>query len=155
MNSLFSSNPFIVIIFTMVVLTIFSFFVIYAPNYMGHPDNYIEANPLVTPAHIVPEWYFLPFYAVLRTIPDKLGGVALMGIAIAILLILPVVDTSFYRSTYFKVINLFMFWFFVGTSSCLGWIGQEIVETPFIETAIFVTTSYFGFFLILPLVIIL
>lgn len=129
-----------------------SFFVIYAPNYIGHPDNYIEANPLVTPAHIVPEWYFLPFYAVLRTIPDKLGGVALMGIAIAVLLILPVVDTSYFRSNYFKTINLFMFWFFAGTACCLGWIGQEIVETPFIETAIFVTTSYFGFFLLLPLV---
>jgi hypothetical protein len=67
----------------------FSFFVVYAPNYLGHPDNYIEANPMVTPAHIVPEWYFLPFYAVLRTIPDKLGGVVLMVFAIVILLFLP------------------------------------------------------------------
>ena len=135
-----------------IFILVFSFFVIYAPNYMGHPDNYIEANPLVTPAHIVPEWYFLPFYAVLRTIPDKLGGVALMGIAIIILLLLPVVDTSYFRSNYFKAINLSLFWFFLGTSCCLGWIGQEIVESPFIETAVFVTTSYFGFFLILPLV---
>jgi len=76
---------------------------------MGHPDNYIEANPLVTPAHIVPEWYFLPFYAVLRTIPDKLGGVALIGIAIVILLLLPVVDTSYFRSNYFKAVNLTLF----------------------------------------------
>lgn len=129
---------------------VFSFFVIFAPNYRGHPDNYIEANPLVTPAHIVPEWYFLPFYAVLRTIPDKLGGVALRGIAIAILLLLPVVDTSYFRSSYFKRCNKVLFWFFLGTACCLGWIGQEIVESPFIETAIFVTSSYFGYFLILP-----
>lgn len=129
---------------------VFSFFVIFAPNYRGHPDNYIEANPLVTPAHIVPEWYFLPFYAVLRTIPDKLGGVALRGIAIVILLLLPVVDTSYFRSSYFKRCNKVLFWFFLGTACCLGWIGQEIVESPFIETAIFVTSSYFGYFLILP-----
>lgn len=83
----------------------FSFFVIYAPNLLGHPDNYIEANPLVTPAHIVPEWYFLPFYAILRTIPDKLGGVALRGLAIVILLTLPVVDTSLLRSTFFKPLH--------------------------------------------------
>lgn len=87
----------------------FSFFVIYSPNYLGHPDNYIEANPLVTPAHIVPEWYFLPFYAVLRTIPDKLGGVVLRGIAIVILALLPVVDTSAFRSSYFKPLNLWLF----------------------------------------------
>ena len=135
-----------------IFILVFSFFVIYAPNYRGHPDNYIEANPLVTPAHIVPEWYFLPFYAVLRTIPDKLGGVALIGIAIVILLLLPVVDTSYFRSNYFKAVNLTLFWFFLGTSCCLGWIGQEIVESPFIETAVFVTTSYFGYFLILPLI---
>jgi len=95
-----------------IFVLIFSFFIIYAPNYIGHPDNYIEANPLVTPAHIVPEWYFLPFYAVLRTIPDKLGGVALIGIAIVILALLPVVDTSLFRSTYFKPFHIGLFWFF-------------------------------------------
>lgn len=113
---------------------VFSFFVIYAPNYLGHPDNYIEANPLVTPAHIVPEWYYLPFYAILRTVPDKLGGVLLMGIAIVILAILPVVDTSAFRSNYFKPLNLWLFWYFFADSLALGWIGQEIVESPFIET---------------------
>jgi len=135
-----------------IFILFFSFFVIYSPNYLGHPDNYIEANPLVTPAHIVPEWYFLPFYAVLRTIPDKLGGVAMRGISIVVLALLPLVDTSYFRSTYFKPLNLFLFWFFVGTACSLGWIGQEIVETPFIETAIFVTFSYFAYFLILPTV---
>lgn len=126
---------------------IFSFFVIYAPNYLGHPDNYIEANPLVTPAHIVPEWYYLPFYAVLRTIPDKLGGVLLMGIAIVILAILPVVDTSSFRSNYFKPLNIWLFWFFFADSLALGWIGQEIVESPFIETSYFVTSAYFLYFI--------
>jgi quinol-cytochrome oxidoreductase complex cytochrome b subunit len=131
---------------------VFSFFVIYAPNYMGHPDNYIEANPLVTPAHIVPEWYFLPFYAVLRTIPDKLGGVVLMGIAIVILALLPVVDTSSFRSTFFKPLNIWLFWFFFCDAVSLGWIGQEIVESPFIEMSVFVTLYYFlYFFPLLPL----
>ncbi len=136
-----------------IFVLIFSFFVIYSPNYLGHPDNYIEANPLVTPAHIVPEWYFLPFYAVLRTIPDKLGGVALMGIAIVVLALLPVVDTSYFRSSFFKPLNLWFFWFFFCDAFSLGWIGQEIVESPFIEMANFVTFSYFAYFLIqLPIV---
>lgn len=126
---------------------VFSFFVIYSPNYLGHPDNYIEANPLVTPAHIVPEWYYLPFYAILRTIPDKLGGVLLMGIAIVILAILPVVDTSSFRSNYFKPLNIWLFWFFFADSLALGWIGQEIVESPFIETSYFVTSTYFLYFI--------
>ena len=127
----------------------FSLFVIYAPNYLGHPDNYIEANPLVTPAHIVPEWYYLPFYAILRTVPDKLGGVVLMGLSIAILAMLPVVDTSHIRSHYFKPFNLFFFWFFVANCLALGWIGQEIVETPFIEMGAFVTIFYFLYFIVL------
>lgn len=130
-----------------VFVWVFSFFVIYAPNYLGHSDNYIEANPLVTPAHIVPEWYYLPFYAILRTIPDKLGGVLLMGIAIVILAILPLVDTSMFRSNYFKPLNIWLFWFFFADSLTLGWIGQEIVESPFIETSVFVTSCYFLYFI--------
>jgi len=75
-----------------VFLLLFSYLVFFKPNMLGHPDNYIKANPLVTPAHIVPEWYFLPFYAILRAIPDKLGGVLAMGGAIAILFLLPIID---------------------------------------------------------------
>ena len=132
---------------------LFSFFVIYAPNYMGHPDNYIEANPMVTPAHIVPEWYFLPFYAILRTIPDKLGGVVLMVFAIIILLFLPNLDSSFIRSNFFKPFHIIVFWFFVSDSILLGWVGQEVVETPFIELAKIITPFYFIYFLILlPLI---
>jgi len=134
---------------TFVFICVFSFFVVYAPNRRGHPDNYIEANPLVTPAHIVPEWYFLPFYAVLRTIPDKLGGVALRGLAIVILALLPVVDTSSFRSSYFKPFHIVLFWLFACNGVALGWIGQEVVESPFIERANFVTSFYFGYFLVL------
>jgi len=128
---------------------LFSFFVIYAPNYLGHPDNYIEADPMVTPPHIVPEWYFLPFYAILRTIPDKLGGVVLMVFAIVILLFLPILDSSFIRSCYFKPFHLFLFWFFVSDCLMLGWVGQEVVETPFIELSMIITPLYFIYFLIL------
>lgn len=129
-------------------ITFFSFIVVYIPNLLGHPDNYIEANSLVTPAHIVPEWYFLPFYAVLRAIPDKLGGVALRGIAIAILLFLPNLDTSTQRSGFWKPVHRKLFWMFFFTALCLGWIGQEIVESPFIEVANYVTFIYFAFFII-------
>ena len=133
-------------------ILIFSFFVIYAPNYLGHPDNYIEANPLVTPPHIVPEWYFLPFYAVLRTIPDKLGGVVLMVAAIIILALLSNLDTSNFRSSFFKPFHIALFWFFLMNALSLGWIGQEIVESPFIEMGIFVTSFYFLYFIFfLPL----
>ena len=131
-----------------IFITFFSVIVIYVPNLLGHPDNYIEANSLVTPAHIVPEWYFLPFYAVLRAIPDKLGGVALIGIAIAILLFLPNLDTSDQRSSFWKPMFIKLFWVFFFTAVCLGWIGQEIVESPYIEVANYVTSVYFAFFII-------
>jgi len=88
----------------LLLVALFSFFVFYYPNALGHADNYIPANPLVTPAHIVPEWYFLPFYAILRSIPDKLGGVAAMVGAILILLALPVINTSEIRSSKFRPI---------------------------------------------------
>ena len=86
------------------VLTIFAFVVFFAPDYLGHPDNYIPADPLKTPAHIVPEWYFLPFYAILRAVPDKLGGVIAMISAILILFVLPWLDTSKVRSATFRTI---------------------------------------------------
>lgn len=131
----------------LIFVVIFSWFVVYNPNYMGHPDNYIEANPLVTPAHIVPEWYYLPFYAILRTIPDKLGGVVLMGVAIFIFAILPVVDISKFRSNIFKPLMQYFFWIFAGACVTLGWVGQEIVETPFVQISTFVTIIYFSFFI--------
>jgi ubiquinol-cytochrome c reductase cytochrome b subunit len=128
---------------------IFSFFVFFYPNVLGHPDNYIPANPLVTPPHIVPEWYFLPFYAILRSIPNKLGGVVAMISAILILLILPFINTSEIRSTKFRPIFGFFYWFLVGDFLILGWIGQKPVESPYIEIGMGATLFYFIFFLVL------
>ena len=116
---------------------------------MGHPDNYIMANPLVTPPHIVPEWYFLPFYAILRSIPDKLGGVVAMISAILILILLPFINTSQIRSSKFRPIFGLAYWFLVSDFLLLGWIGQKPVETPFIEIGMIATIFYFLFFLVL------
>ena len=99
--------------FALVLFIIFfAAFVFYMPNALGHTDNYIMANPLVTPAHIVPEWYFLPFYAILRAVPDKLGGVVLMFGAIAVLFFLPWLDTSKVRSATFRPLYKQFFWIF-------------------------------------------
>jgi quinol-cytochrome oxidoreductase complex cytochrome b subunit len=122
---------------------------IYQPNYLGHPDNYIPANPMVTPEHIVPEWYFLPFYAILRSIPDKLGGVVAMISAILILLLLPIINTSNIRSTKFRPIFGILYWFLAVDFVLLGWIGQKPVESPYIEIGMVLTFFYFFFFLIL------
>ena len=93
----------------LLMLVAFSAFVFFAPNYLGHPDNYIEANAMVTPAHIVPEWYFLPFYAILRAVPDKLLGVLVMGAAIVILFAIPFISKSELRSTKFRHVSRFLF----------------------------------------------
>ena len=103
----------------------FALWLFYAPNYLGHPDNYIEANPLATPAHIVPEWYFLPFYAILRAIPDKLFGVIAMFSAILVLFILPWLDTSKVRSATFRPLFRQFFWILVCNCVLLGYIGAE------------------------------
>jgi ubiquinol-cytochrome c reductase cytochrome b subunit len=134
--------------FNFIMLIYFSF-VFYFPNALGHPDNYIPANPLVTPPHIVPEWYFLPFYAILRSIPDKLGGVVAMIGAVLILLVLPILNTSTIRSSKFRPIFRFFYWFLVSDFLLLGWIGQKPVESPFIEIGIGCTIFYFLFFIVL------
>jgi len=92
----------------------------YAPNYLGHSDNYIMANPLVTPAHIVPEWYFLPFYAILRSIPDKLGGIVLLLAAIAILFALPFITEDRVRNGSFRELHKLGFYSFVVICLYLG-----------------------------------
>ncbi len=131
------------------LLIMFSFFVFYYPNVLGHSDNYIEANALVTPAHIIPEWYFLPFYAILRSIPDKLGGVVAMVLAILILLFLPFTNISKLRSSAFRPLYSFSYWFLVSTFLLLGWVGQKPVETPFVEIGMVTTVLYFSFVLFL------
>ena len=115
---------------------------------MGHPDNYIPANPMVTPAHIVPEWYFLPFYAILRSIPDKLGGVVAMVGAIVLIGLMPWLNTSEVRSSNFRPIYRKAFWFLCADFIVLGWIGQNEVETPYIEVGQLATVIYFAFFLV-------
>ena len=130
----------------------FAGFIFFAPDYLGHPDNYIEADPLVTPAHIVPEWYFLPFYAILRAVPDKLGGVVLMFAAIGILFLLPWLDTSRVRSASFRPIYRYFFWILVADCLILGWVGGKPPEGWFIVIGRLATIYYFAhFLLILPI----
>ena len=132
----------------MCFILFFSIILFYFPNLLGHPDNYIPANPMSTPAHIVPEWYFLPFYAILRSIPDKLGGVAAMGGAIVILLFLPFINTSEVRSSVFRPIFRKSFWLFFANFLLLGWIGQEVVEHPYVLIGQIGTAFYFLFILL-------
>ena len=132
-----------------VFLTFFAIVVFYFPNLMGHPDNYIQADPMQTPAHIVPEWYFLPFYAILRSIPDKLGGVAAMGGALLVLLLLPFTNMSEVRSTTFRPIFKIFYWIFVVDFLILGWIGQKPVKDAYIIVGQVATLVYFLFFLVL------
>ena len=137
-------------LFGLILLFIlYSYFVFFAPNALGHSDNYIIANPIVTPAHIVPEWYFLPFYAILRSIPHKLGGVIAMFGAIVCLIALPFINTSEVRSSVFRPIFRKFFWLFVADCFLLGWIGQNVVEYPYVEIGQICTVFYFFFLLVL------
>jgi ubiquinol-cytochrome c reductase cytochrome b/c1 subunit len=126
---------------------ILSYFVFFEPNLLGHPDNYIPANPMVTPTHIVPEWYFLPFYAILRSVPNKTFGVVLLLAAIIVLLVLPLFGRSFIRSFVFRPIYKVFFWFFFMDCILLGWIGGKPIEYPFYEFGQFFTFFYFSYFL--------
>lgn len=129
-----------------------SFFIFYAPNALGHPDNYIMANPMQTPVSIVPEWYLLPYYAILRSIPNKLLGVIAMFASLLILLAMPVLDTSRVRGSQFRPIMRFMFWVFSANFLILMWIGSQHPESPFLEIGQFATFLYFAWFLfIVPL----
>ena len=132
-----------------VFLTIFSFMVFFQPNFLGHPDNYIPANPLVTPAHIVPEWYFLPFYAILRAVPDKLGVVLMMFGALAVLFILPWLDRSPIRSGGFRPIFKIFFWVFVIDCVALTYLGAQPAEGIYVILSRVATAYYFIHFLVL------
>lgn len=135
-----------------VFIMFFCWFVFYMPNYLGHADNYIPANPLVTPAHIVPEWYFLPFYAILRAVPDKLGGVLAMFSAIAVLAFLPWLDTSKVRSATYRPRYKQFFWVFAFNCLLLGWLGAMPAEGIYVILSRICTVLYFAHFLvILPL----
>jgi len=134
-------------------LLLFAWFVFYLPDYLGHADNYIPANPMVTPPHIVPEWYFLPYYAILRAIPSKLFGVIAMFSSIAVLFFVPWLDTSRVRSTKYRPIYRWFFWLFVFTCLALGYLGSKPPEETYVFWARIFTAYYFAHFLIvLPIV---
>ena len=130
----------------------FALFLFFMPDVLGHPDNYTPANPLVTPPHIVPEWYFLPFYAILRAIPDKLLGVIAMFASILILFVLPWLDTSRVRSATFRPVYKLVFWAFLADCLVLGYVGGNPPEGVFIVIGRLATALYFLFFLALPFI---
>jgi ubiquinol-cytochrome c reductase cytochrome b subunit len=141
------------------LVTIFAFFLVlsvivfFYPNLLGHSDNYIPADPMVTPASIVPEWYLLPFYAILRSIPNKLLGVVAMFGSLVILLILPLTDLSRIRGNQFRPAMKLAFWFFVVDFIILMWIGSQHPESPYLEIGQIATAFYFAWFLIIvPLI---
>ncbi len=151
-----------------VFLIFFLGFVFFAPNFFGEPDNYIEANPLVTPPHIVPEWYFLPYYAILRAVPDnfidiwgilpviipaKTAGVIAMFASILLLMVLPWLDTSKVRSAKFRPTYFWLFWIFVIDTIILGYIGAKPAEGAFLLIGRLATAYYFLHLVVLvPLV---
>jgi len=129
-----------------VFLVVFFAVVFFAPNMLGEPDNYIEANPLSTPAHIVPEWYFMPYYAILRSIPQKLLGVIAMFGSLLILLLLPWIDRSPVKSARFRPIYKWLFWAFVVVCLVLGYIGAKPPEGWYVVVGRIATAAYFLFF---------
>nr|UER94121.1 cytochrome b [Ruspolia yunnana] len=138
---------FIIMIASLVFLTLLE------PYMLGDPDNFIPANPLVTPVHIQPEWYFLFAYAILRSIPNKLGGVIALVLSIAILFILPFYNTHNFRSNQFYPINQILFWSMTTIVILLTWIGARPVEDPYIITGQILTVLYFAYYLINPIML--
>nr|YP_010989879.1 cytochrome b [Loepa microocellata]WOV68239.1 cytochrome b [Loepa microocellata] len=137
---------FIILMMFLILLTLIS------PYLLGDPDNFIPANPLVTPIHIQPEWYFLFAYAILRSIPNKLGGVIALVMSILILIILPMTFLKKIQGIQFYPINQIMFWIFVMMINLLTWIGARPVEDPYIITGQLLTIFYFSYFIITPLI---
>lgn len=137
---------FITIVIFLVLLTLTN------PYLLGDPDNFIPANPLVTPVHIQPEWYFLFAYAILRSIPNKLGGVIALVMSIAILIILPFTRVSKLRGIQFYPINQILFWSIVSTVILLTWIGARPVENPYILTGQLLTVVYFSYYILNPII---
>nr|AOY39927.1 cytochrome b [Scolytinae sp. BMNH 1039994] len=144
----FSSKDIVGAIIMMMLLTILS---LQAPYLLGDPDNFTPANPLVTPIHIQPEWYFLFAYAILRSIPNKLGGVLALVASIAILYVLPFTNKQKFQSTQFYPINKIMFWMLLSIVILLTWIGARPVEDPYIITGQILTVLYFSYFIISPI----
>uniref|UniRef100_A0AB39U3N0 Cytochrome b n=1 Tax=Anomala vitalisi TaxID=3240851 RepID=A0AB39U3N0_9SCAR len=139
--------------FGFVIMTMMlSFLVLTNPYLLGDPENFTPANPLVTPIHIQPEWYFLFAYAILRSIPNKLGGVIALVMSIAILFIMPMINKKKFSSTQFYPINKILFWSFVSIIMLLTWIGARPVEDPYILTGQILTVVYFMYYFLNPLI---
>nr|UCC45946.1 cytochrome b [Chrysocoris stollii] len=137
----------------MVALMMLSSLVLLEPQLLGDPENFIPANPLVTPVHIQPEWYFLFAYTILRSIPNKLGGVIAMVMSILIIAILPITNKSKFQGNTFYPLNKFMFWSFLVIMMMLTWIGARPAEEPYIFTGQVLTTSYFMYFFMNPILL--
>jgi ubiquinol-cytochrome c reductase cytochrome b subunit len=141
------------------LVTIFLFFLVlalfvfYMPNALGHSDNYIPANPMQTPPSIVPEWYLLPYYAILRSIPNKLLGVVGMLGSLLILLAMPILDTSRVRGSQFRPLMRFAFWVFVTDFFLLMYLGSQHAEEPYITVGAIATAVYFAWFIVVVPVI--
>uniref|UniRef100_A9XF58 Cytochrome b n=3 Tax=Hynobius quelpaertensis TaxID=113393 RepID=A9XF58_9AMPH len=133
----------------LIMLTMLFMLSLLSPNLLGDPDNFTPANPLVTPPHIQPEWYFLFAYAILRSIPNKLGGVLALLASIMILMLIPMIHTSKQRSLTFRPMTQLLFWLMVSNTLILTWIGGQPVEQPFIEIGQAASTLYFSLFLII------
>ena len=132
-----------------VFLLMFCYFIFYNPNILGHPDNYIEADPMLTPAHIVPEWYLLPFYAILRAVPDKLFGVILMFGSIAVLFFLPWLDTMKVKSARYRPLYKIFYLIFIISCLMLGYLGAKAPEGIYLFLSRVTTIYYFAFFLVI------
>nr|QDI94087.1 cytochrome b [Leucophoroptera quadrimaculata] len=137
----------------MVTMSMFILLNLWEPTILGDPENFIPANPLVTPVHIQPEWYFLFAYAILRSIPNKLGGVIAMIASIAIIMILPFTNKNKFQSMSFYPLNKMLFWLMVVNLILLTWIGARPAEEPYILTGQLLTLSYFCYYLINPLLL--
>lgn len=133
----------------MLLLSLVSVFVFYYPNVLGDPENFISANPLVTPVHIMPEWYFLFAYAILRAIPSKLGGVICLVLSILILLVLPLVHTNNLRGLTFRPLGKIFYWLFIINFVLLTWIGSKPVEDPYVLISQLSSIFYFLYFLVI------
>nr|AJQ17744.1 cytochrome b [Enteromius brazzai] len=134
---------FAIMLLSLILLALFS------PNLLGDPENFTPANPLVTPPHIKPEWYFLFAYAILRSIPNKLGGVLALLFSILVLMVVPLLHTSKQRGLTFRPITQFLFWTLVADMAILTWIGGMPVEHPFIIIGQIASVLYFALFLVL------
>jgi ubiquinol-cytochrome c reductase cytochrome b subunit len=132
-----------------IFIFVLSIFVFFMPNVLGDSDNYIPANPMQTPAAIVPEWYLLPFYAILRSIPNKLLGVIAMFSAILIILILPITDLGRSKGLQFRPLSKLAFWLFTANFLMLMQLGAKHVESPFIELGQLCTIFYFSYFILI------